>query len=33
VSYYVSKDTLVFSAFLDASKALTELTTTCCWLN
>ena len=33
VSYYVNKDTPVFSAFLDASKALTELITTCCLLN
>ena len=35
VSYYVNKDTPVFSAFVDAStvKHLTELITTCCLLN
>ena len=35
VSYYVNKDTPVFLAFLDASKAFdrTSLITTCCLLN
>jgi len=31
VSYYVNKDTVVFSTYLDASKAFD--TTTCCLLN